>query len=261
LTDRHFKIGYNRTVKLTWLDDALDHYLGGMSDADICEALRDRLKTELSVSSQAQRGSREKAITLLMKTWVRVPRELRALRNDGIHLLRDLHRSERLPLHWGMTMAVYPFWRVVADVTGRLFRLQGTAAPMQVQRRVKELLGEREAVARSARYVLRAFADWGVIIDSSQTGSYCPAPPVRVGESKLAIWLLEASVLSLPDKTADFRSLVNAPSLFPFELGRVFPLQLAESERLEVIRHSLEETVIRANKPAVIERKRVAKSI
>ena len=71
-----------------------------------------------------------------------MPPPLQELRKDSVHLLQGLRRSERLPLHWGMTMAVYPFWRVVADVTGRLFRLQGTAAPMQVQRRVKELLGE-----------------------------------------------------------------------------------------------------------------------
>lgn len=249
MNERQHKIGYNRTVKLQWLDETLDLYLGGTSDAEIYEILRERLKNELSVGSQAQRGSREKTITLLMKTWVRVPPALRDLRKDGVQLLREIRREERLPFHWGMTMAVYPFWRVVADVTGRLFRLQGSATPMQVQRRVKELLGEREAVARSARYVLRAFSDWGVIVDSSESGTYCPAPPMGLSESKSAVWLLEASVFSLPDNVSDFRALVNAPSLFPFQLGRVFPEQLAASNRFEALRHSLEETVIRVRKP------------
>ncbi len=67
----------------------------------------------------------------------------RAVRNDGIHFMLGTRRSDRLPLHWGMTIAVDPFWGVVAEVTGRLFRLQRTAAPMQVLRRIKELLGER----------------------------------------------------------------------------------------------------------------------
>ena len=96
-------------------------------------------------------------------------------------------------------MAVYPFWRVVADVTGRLFRLQGTTTPMQVQRRVKELLGEREAVARSVRYVLRAFADWGVISDQDRKGEYRPIPALNVAETRMAIWLLETAVLSAPE--------------------------------------------------------------
>jgi hypothetical protein len=254
LIDRQQMIGYNRTVRLRWLDETLDLYLAGMSDADIYEALRERLKDELSIGSQAQRGSREKTITILMKTWVRVPPALRDLRKNGTQLLEGMRRSERLPLHWGMTMAAYPFWRIVADVTGRLFRLQGNAVPMQVQRRVKELLGEREAVARSARYVLRAFADWGVIVESSESGVYSPAPPIPLMEPKLAVWLLESSVVSLPDGISDFRSLVNGPSLFPFQLDRLFPEQLAESGRLEIIRHGLEETVIRVRRPAEIKR-------
>jgi len=259
--DRPRMIGYNRTVKLQWLDETLDLFLAGMSDADIYEALRERLKDELSVGSTAQRGSREKTITLLMKTWVRVPAPLRALREDGVHFLQGARRSERLPLHWGMTMAVYPFWRVVAEVTGRLFRLQGTVAPMQVQRRVKELLGEREAVARSARYVLRAFADWGVIVDSARKGEYSPAPPSPVLDSKLAAWLLASAVLATPAGVADFRSLVNGPCLFPFQIGRLVPEQLAESGRLEVVRHSLEETVIRVRKAASGAIKQAAKAI
>ena len=79
-------------------------------------------------------------------------------------------------------MAAYPFWRVVADVTGRLFRLQGSVVPIQVQRRAKELLGEREVVARSTRYVLRAFADWGVIDDARKKGEYSPAATARIAD-------------------------------------------------------------------------------
>ena len=254
-------IGYNRTVKLSWLDETLDLFLAGMSDADIHEALSERLKDELSVGSTAQRGSREKTITLLMKTWVRVPSPLRELRKDGVHLLQGVRRAERLPLHWGMTMAVYPFWRVVAEVTGRLFRLQGTAAPAQVQRRVKELLGEREAVARSARYVLRAFADWGVIVDSTRKGEYSPATPFPVVNPRLAVWLLESAVVATPDGMSDFRSLVNGLCLFPFQIGRLVPEQLAESGRLEVVRHSMEETVVRVRRPAAGAIEQTAKAI
>jgi hypothetical protein len=250
LSKRSRMIGYNRTVKLRWLDETLDFFLAGMSEADIHATLGERLKDELSIGSTAPRGSREKTITLLMKTWVRVPPPIRELRKDAVHLLQKMRRSERLPLHWGMTMAVYPFWREVAEVTGRLFRLQGTAAPMQVQLRVKELLGERETVARSARYVLRAFEDWGVIVDSARKGEYSPARPLPVMDSKLAAWLLESAVVSAPNGVSDFRSLVNGPCLFPFQIGRLVPEQLAESGRLEVVRHSLEETVVRVRKPA-----------
>ena len=241
-------IGYNRTVKLRWLDETVDLFLSGRSDSEIYDVLSERLSKELSVGSTARRGSREKAITLLLKTWVRVSPSLQPLREDGIALLKGARRNERLPLHWGMTMAAYPFWRVVAEVTGRLFRLQGTVSPLQVQRRVKELFGEREAVARSARYVLRAFADWGVINDAVSIGEYVPAAPIQLDDPKLASWLLEAAVVSTAQGTSDFRALLDSPSLFPFQLQRIAPVQLTESGRLEIVRHGVDEMIIRVRK-------------
>ena len=47
MNERQHKIGYNRTVKLQWLDETLDLYLGGRSDAEIYEILSERLKNEL----------------------------------------------------------------------------------------------------------------------------------------------------------------------------------------------------------------------
>jgi hypothetical protein len=237
-------VGYNRTVKLKWLDETLDLYLAGMSDADIYMVLRDRLKDEMSVGNEPKRGSREKAITLLLKTWVRVPKELRPIRDQGARLVRNVRRADRIPFHWGMTMAVYPFWRVVADVTGRLFRLQGSVAPLQIQRRAKEVLGEREVVARSTRYVLRAFADWGVIDDSCKKGEYAPLPAINVPDAKSVAWLLEAAVLAMPGASVDFHALLNSPSLFPFAIQRVPPEQLVESGRLNITRHGLSDVLV-----------------
>jgi len=200
----------------------------------------------MSVGREPKRGSREKTITLLLKTWVRVPKALLAPRDEALSLVRNVRRVDRLPFHWGMTMAAYPFWRVVADVTGRLFRLQGTIAPLQVQRRAKEILGEREVVARSTRYVLRAFADWGVIDDSHREGEYSPAPAIQITDVKTAVWLLEAAVPSMPGTSVDFDSLIKGPSLFPFQIASIRPEQLTESGRFEIVRHGLENVLVRA---------------
>ena len=35
------------------------------------------------------------------------------------------------------------------------------------------------------------------------------------------------------------------PPLFPFQIGRVFPGQLMESGRLDLVRHGLESTLVR----------------
>lgn len=251
MTDRRSMVGYNRTVRLGWLDETVDLFLAGQSEKEIIEALRERLADQLSVGSSAERGSREKTITLLLKTWVRVPPRVQPLRDDAIRVLARLRRRERLPLHWGMTMAVYPFWRVVADVAGRLFRLQGSASAQQVQRRVRELHGEREAVSRSARYVLRAFADWGVITDTELKGTYSPMPAVRIDELVIAAWLLEATLFASDPARSDFKNLLNSPALFPFQLDRVTAASLTRSGRMDVIRQGVadELVVLRSARP------------
>jgi hypothetical protein len=244
LTNRRQMIGYNRTVKLRWLDETLDLFMAGQSEAEIFQSLRERLQDQLSIGSSAQRGSREKTITLLLKTWIRVPTRINEFRDHGVSLLQDIRRTDRLPFHWGMTTAAYPFWKSVADVTGRLFRLQGTASANQVQRRVREIHGEREAVSRSARYILRAFADWGVIVDTERKGTYVPAVAIRIDEPLIVTWLLEANLLASETDTTDFATLVNSPALFPFQLARVSAESLAKSGRFDVVRQGGDSNLI-----------------
>ena len=241
---RDAMIGYNRTVKLRWLDETLDLFLVGQSPTEIIKTLRERLHDQLSVGSDPKRGSREKTITILIRTWVRVPARVRALRDDALELLHHIPRTERLPLHWGMTMAVYPFWRAVGDVTGRLFRLQSTAGAQQVQRRVRELFGEREAVSRSTRYVLRAFKDWGAITDDERKGHYIPTKPIPIDDPRLATWLVEATLLASDASSGDFRVLTNSPALFPFQLTPLSLDSLARTSRLTVIRHGMQDALL-----------------
>lgn len=251
MSPRPRMIGYNRTVKLRWLDETVDLLLAGESEAAISDTLRQRLGDQLSVGSQALRGSREKTITLLLKTWVRVPSRIGGLRDDAIRELGHVRRSERLPFHWGMTMAAYPFWRVVADVTGRLLRLQASASASEVQRRVREMYGERETVSRSARYVLRAFADWGVVVETETKGRYVGPNPMQIDDPPAATWLLEATMFAGETSSTDFRSLANSPALFPFQLTRITSDALTVSRRLEVVRHGVGDDLVLLRKPMI----------
>jgi hypothetical protein len=237
-------IGYNRTVRLRWLEQTVELILAGQDEKQIREILTDTLGDQLSVGSNAKRGSREKTITLLTKTWLRVPARLAQFRDEGLSLFKNAGKTGRMALHWGMSMAAYPFWRSIADATGRLFRLQGTASASQVQRRIKEVYGEREAAARSARYVLRAFADWGVIRDTAQQGVYVAAPSLRIDNSAVVAWLLEATIHAGATPSSDWKALLHSPALFPFQLVNVSSDLIARSGRIEIVRHSLGDELL-----------------
>ncbi|EHM09452.1 hypothetical protein TheveDRAFT_0282 [Thermanaerovibrio velox DSM 12556] len=143
MTRRTDQIGFSQRVRLEWLEQTANLVLAGNAKAAVNEALQELLKDKVSVAGQAERGNREKIITILLKTWLTVPSELESLRIEGLELLKRVPRRDHLAIHWGMVMAVYPFWSNVATQTGRLLRLQGSAAVAHVQRRVREQYGER----------------------------------------------------------------------------------------------------------------------
>jgi hypothetical protein len=248
MRNRFQMVGYNRTVRLAWLEHTAQLMAMGRSEKQILEALREMLKDQLSVGGEPERGSREKTITLLVKTWVRVPRGLEGFRDDGTRLLQETPTEQHLALHWGMTMAVYPFWRVVAETAGRLLALQGTTATASIQRRVLEQFGQRETVARSARYVLRAFVEWGAVDETEMQGVYRAAVRHRITTRGASLWLVEAMLHSTKDGASDLKSLLESPALFPFERVAFNERTLPARGRLDVVHQDLDRAVVMLRK-------------
>jgi len=157
------QIGFSQRIRLEWFEQTSNLVLAGNDKVAINSALQALLKDKVSVGGIADRGNREKIISILMKVWVNTSPKLEAFRIDGIEMVKHLAPKNHIAVHWGMVMAVYPFWAAVAGHTGRLLKLQNTAAASQVQRRMREEYGERETVSRASRRVLRSFVDWDVL--------------------------------------------------------------------------------------------------
>jgi hypothetical protein len=166
------QIGFSQRIRLEWFEQTVNLVLAGNDKENINSALQAILKDKVSVGGVADRGNREKIISILMKVWVNASPKLAAVRNEGHELVKHLSPKNHLASHWGMVMAVYPFWAVVVSHTGRLLKLQGTAAASQVQRRMREEYGERETVSRAARRILRSFVDWEVLKETKMKGVY-----------------------------------------------------------------------------------------
>jgi len=247
--DRFTQIGFSQRIRLQWLEHTANLVLAGSARQALLDALQTLLQDKLSVGGHAERGNREKAITILMQIWVTVPPELACFRDVGLELLQQLSPDEHLAVHWGMTMAVYPFFGSVAGSVGRLLRLQGTASAAQVQRRVKEKYGERDTVSRAARRILRTFVDWSVLAESSTAGVYGPGKVLAATNDKLAVWLIEAVLHTIPNHTSPLQAVIDAPSLFPLTLGQLHATALATSRRIAIIRHSLDDDLVMLRTP------------
>lgn len=247
--DRFSQIGLDRLVRLAWLEKTASHILAGNRAKDIKAILQTDLQSFFRSDRTDVRGSLDKTITILMKVWITVPKEIEALRVDGLELLKHTPRQDQLAIHWGMIMAAYPFWSAVATQVGRLLRLQGSAAATQVQRRVREQYGERETVARRTRYVLRSYLDWGVLQETGKMGIYSGGSVIPLEEPRLIAWLVEAALKTRPNGSAPLKDLIDSPGLFPFRIRSFHSESLiAASTRLDILRHGLNEELVMLRK-------------
>jgi len=249
-TNRHVQIGLDRLVRLAWLEKTSSLVLAGSTRAAIKSSIQEDLKSCFHSDNTKVRGSIDKTITVLLKIWAQVPDEIAALHKEGLDLLRHIHRSRHLAVHWGLVAAVYPFWSAVASQTGRLLKLQGSASAAQVQRRVREQYGERETVSRRTRYVLRSFVDWGVLQEAASKGIYTSGRTLSIEDPSLIAWMIEASLHARASGSAPLKDLIDSPSLFPFRIKPVHAESLmAVSSRLDFLRHGLDDDLVMLRKP------------
>lgn len=246
------QIGFSQRVRLEWFERTANLVLAGNDKTATTDALQELLKEKVSIGGQAERGNREKTISILLKTWLTPPSGLDPLHRDGLELFKRVPQRDHLVLHWGMVTAAYPFWAGVAVHVGRLLRLQGSAAAPHIQRRVREQYGERETVARAARRVLRSFLDWEVLQESGKKGIYTPGPTLPLENTRLIAWLTEAALYARANGAVPLKDLIDAPSLFPFKIKPIHAEALvAASTRLDVLRHGLNEDLIMLRIPSL----------
>ena len=245
MNSRLTQISFSQRVRLEWLERTANLVLAGNDEASIEGALQELLEDKLSVGGNAKRGNREKVIAILMKIWVRPPRDLHPLQREGLKLLSHLPREDHIAVHWGMAMAVYPFWGAVAAHVGRLLRLQGTAAASQVQRRVREQYGERDTVSRAARRVLRSFVDWEVLKETSEKGIYTAGLSLAIAQVEVIAWLAEAFLHAHPNGSVALRTILDPTILFPLRISYASAEHIADaSGRTEVMRQGMDEEIL-----------------
>ena len=246
MSKRHQKLGIKQTVQRHWMDRVVQMLLAGMTEKEIRVDLDDYLSTQKQSGGIGDRGKDTYGMAIsLLACWFAPDKELIPFRNDALSVARTSLKTEWLPLHWAIISAAYPFWFNVAKQTGRLFNLQEQITQAQVFNRLKEQYGDRETVARNARYTVRSFIAWEVLNDSKTKGCYEQAAPLQIFEPEIAVLLLEAALLAIPEGKSALRLLLASPALFPFQLPLMTGDFIANiSERLKIVRYGMEDELL-----------------
>lgn len=228
------------------MDRVLRMLLAGMSEEEIRKNLDEYLSTQKQSGGIGERGSKTYGMAIsILASWFSPNEDLIALRDDALSMARQIQPEMWLPLHWAVISASYPFWFNVARQVGRLLNLQDQITQAQIFNRLKEQYGDRETVARNARYVVRSFVAWGVLKDSDFKGCYEKAPPIIITDQKLVILLFEAALHAISEGKSALRLMLNTPAFFPFQLSEMNgDLVALRSKRIEAAHHGLDDVLL-----------------
>jgi hypothetical protein len=243
---RHEAIGIKQIIRFEWMEKTFNLLLSGLEPKKIRQELHEYLSKKKGSGSTDERGlaSRTQVVNMLMKIWVLPNDELQNFRDACLAMLQQ-NPSMALVFHWGMISAAYPFWSNVAGQIGRILALQDQVTQSQIFYRLKELYGDRETVARYARYTVRSMVAWGVLGDTETKGSYAKVKPVRISDTGTATVLVESLLYTRTDRKAPLDLVRSSPSLFPFQLHQLNGDALSvNNPRLQVTRYGLYDDLV-----------------
>jgi len=244
---RHQAISIKQVIRIEWMQRTVNLLLAGLEARAIRQELHEFLADRKSSGREGERSDQTRTFVVnnLMKIWVSPDPDLLAFRDASLACARQ-HPPLALAVHWGMVMAVYPFWFNVARHTGRLLALQDQVTQRQIIDRLKEGYGDRETLSRYARCVIRSFVAWGVLRDTAVRGCYEKGAPLRVADADLVILLLESTLHATPEGKGAVGLLQRHPALFPFQLPTLSGDLLARrGDRLEVVRFGLDDDLLK----------------
>ncbi|MEI7787589.1 MAG: hypothetical protein WCI23_03005 [Chlorobiaceae bacterium] len=246
MSKRHEKLGIKQTIQKEWMDRALRMVLAGMTEKVIRQDLDQYLSTQKQSGGLGERGQKTYGMAIgILASWFAPEKELVLFRDKALNIARNMNEENWLALHWSLISASYPFWFNVAKQVGRLFNLQESVTQVQIFNRVKEQYGDRETVARNARYTVRSFVAWGVLQESGNKGCYKKAPSMQIHDQKLAALLIESALHATPEGKLPVTTLLKTPAFFPFELPMLYGNSLSKSSgNFELIRHGLDDEIL-----------------
>ena len=235
-------IGFNRNIKLDWLDTTAAF----CAETDDPAEIRARLQQILAQDRTGKEAIR-KSIDVLLHIWHKSQESVPDLRQQAIHTFQTTAvPGDRLWLHYGLTVVAYPFFWQCASTIGQLIRFEDTITNRMVVKRMTAELGELGSLERSVRRVIASLRDWNILTDSGKQHAYLPRyHALSASTLELEAWLLACVLKAHPGEELPFPDLVNHPALFPFHFTTTAG-QLRDHAAFAIHRQGLGLDMVRA---------------
>ena len=209
-------IGFNRNIKLDWLNAAASFCTDTNDPAEI----RDRLEGVL-VQDRSGVEAIRKSIDILINIWHKNKKEYPFLVDFATkHFQKTFNPLDRIWLHFGLTSLYYSFFRETTSVIGKLSRRGNLVTNKEV---IKQLISDRGhlgSLERSAQRIVSSLREWDLLIDTNQTYAYKARYHELETESlELQVWLLQCAFIGKNVAQIPYEDLIRLPELFPFNIN------------------------------------------
>jgi hypothetical protein len=232
-------IGFDRYIQLDWLNAVANKLCQSSWDFDSIRGYMHDLLNTYHPNYEARR----KTITVLTRIWLRVPSDAREVQLQAISLFDQVPESERIWLHWGMTMIAYPFFRDITSSIGKLLSLQRQPSIHQIHNLVENKWGQRTTVKRAVNRVIQSLREWNTIYNQHNTNTFTVPIKFTTNNKDLQRWLLEAILRSEGIDSMQMQRLLNSPSIFPF-LINTSSLDFRSSNTLEYSKQAYNSEIL-----------------
>jgi len=237
VSKKKLSIGFDRYVERAWLEQISNWVAQGKSRDELHHLVDDYLAPFINGST-----SLRKTKNVLFGVWVNRSKENQLFKEQAISHLNTCTSDERLAIHWGLSIASYPFFASLVRLIGRLLRLQDDIISKELVRRSVEQHGDNESVRRAAARLLQSFGEWGVLIPESK-GLFHPPMKIQLNNPELVTWLLTSVFFSNGKDRMTIEEIMSDPAWFPFEFHQS-AFQIRQSVLLEIVHQNVGDTLV-----------------
>jgi hypothetical protein len=225
-------IGFRRNIYREWLDAAAAFCV----ETDDLSEMRARLDPIVAVQVPS-RENRRMALDILVNIWAKSAQAHPALQADAVALFaQTTDPTDRLWLHYGMTVLAYSFFRLGVVAIGQLGRHTEVITTKEIEQRLAAELGPLGSLKNATARIVFSLRNWGMLADSDRRYGYRPLRRA-LGASCPALeeWMLAAILTAHPAEELPFDDLVRLPEFFPFRFA-IGVDQMRKSARFQVHR-------------------------
>lgn len=234
-------VGFNRNIKLEWLDATAAFCLEESNE----QGVRDRLQSVLAYEINSSTNLR-KTIAILVNIWHQFSEANPDLHREAVDLYGSTQVvSDRIWLHYGMVLLAYPFFYQTTAVIGRLSRYGDLITVPAIRNQLFSEIGQLGSLSEAANRIVYSLRDWGILEPGRERNSYvAKRQNFSSSQQRLEAWLLACCLMAQPVQEMPFADLLHLPALFPFQFT-ISMDELRSYEFLEIQRQGLGWNMVR----------------